>query len=53
MLKSISNLGTVLNKTEQQVINGGQISCPKGQVLVCIWHGCWCQSEMQEERLIR
>lgn len=27
MLKNISNLGTVLNKSEQQKINGGQPLC--------------------------
>ncbi|WP_255398698.1 hypothetical protein [Tenacibaculum sp. Bg11-29] len=27
MLKNISNLGSVLNKTEQQLINGGNIHC--------------------------
>lgn len=36
MLKSISKLGTVLSKLEQKAINGGQISCPDGQVLHCV-----------------
>jgi hypothetical protein len=48
MLKSISNLGAVLNKTEQRTINGGQIKCPRGQILVCIWSGCWCQAEIDD-----
>ncbi|MEE4001837.1 hypothetical protein V1T75_15960 [Tenacibaculum sp. FZY0031] len=34
MLKNISNLGAVLNKQEQQTINGkGGISCPPGYCL--------------------
>jgi hypothetical protein len=37
MLKSISKLGTVLSKSEQQTINGGQRDCPVGQVLHCIY----------------
>ena len=41
MLKSISNLGTVLSKSEQKTINGGQINCPDGQVLHCIY---WANS---------
>ena len=49
MLKSISNLGNVLNKTEQRTINGGQINCPRGQVLKCNWLGCWCEAEYTEE----
>ncbi len=51
MLKSISSLGIVLNKKEQREVNGGQIQCPRGQVLYCIWHGCWCVSELQEEEV--
>lgn len=34
MLKSISSLGTVLSKSEQQVINGGVPVCPRGEVPV-------------------
>ena len=30
MLKSISNLGTVLSKSEQQTINGGLMWCSDG-----------------------
>ena len=30
MLKSISNLGKVLSKSEQQTINGGLEPCPDG-----------------------
>lgn len=30
MLKSISNLGTVLSKTEQKTINGGLMYCKDG-----------------------
>ncbi|WP_408027957.1 hypothetical protein [Tenacibaculum litoreum] len=34
MLKNISNLGAVLNKQEQQSINGkGETSCPSGYCL--------------------
>ena len=49
MLKSISNLGTVLNKSEQQIINGGQIQCEINEILVCNYWGCWCQAEYVEE----
>ena len=49
MLKSISNLGNVLNKSEQRTINGGQIPCPRGQILKCNWLGCWCELEYVEE----
>ena len=35
MLKSISNLGTVLSKSEQQTINGGAIDCPEGTRYQC------------------
>ncbi|WP_435260913.1 hypothetical protein [Tenacibaculum sp. nBUS_03] len=31
MLKSISNLVTVLSKVEQQTINGGLPVCPRGE----------------------
>ena len=48
MLKSITNLGTVLNKTEQRTINGGVKNCPPGLILVCTWHGCWCQARIEE-----
>ncbi|XRE44596.1 hypothetical protein ACIVBQ_002800 [Tenacibaculum discolor] len=51
MLKSIANLGNVLNKSEQREINGGQIACPRGQVLRCNWLGCWCEFEYAEEPL--
>ncbi|MBA6154947.1 hypothetical protein H3Z83_00215 [Tenacibaculum sp. S7007] len=48
MLKSISNLGKVLNKTEQRTINGGIIKCPDGTRYVCIglppMRSCWCQA---------
>jgi hypothetical protein len=30
MLKNISNLGSVLNKSEQKSINGGEGNCPSG-----------------------
>ena len=33
MLKNISNLGSLLNKSEQQSINGGEGSCPSGYCL--------------------
>ncbi|MCF2873864.1 MULTISPECIES: hypothetical protein [unclassified Tenacibaculum] len=42
MLKSISNLGTILKKDEQRTINGGQKQCPRGWVLDCDYYGCWC-----------
>lgn len=48
MLKSITNLGSILGKTEQRTINGGQKSCPPGLILVCTWHGCWCQAEIDD-----
>lgn len=48
MLKSISNLGKVLNKIDQQKINGGIINCPDGTRYVCIGlpprRSCWCQA---------
>ncbi|CAL2056629.1 hypothetical protein [Tenacibaculum sp. 190524A05c] len=50
MLKSISNLGKVLNKDSQLKINGGAIKCPDGTRRVCIGSpylptgvSCWCQ----------
>lgn len=49
MLKSISNLGKVLNKSEQRTVNGGQITCPRGQILKCNWIRCWCEAEYVEE----
>jgi hypothetical protein len=48
MLKNISNLGSVLNKTEQQSINGGvgkYCSClqiTQGCVDVFIYRVCLC-----------
>lgn len=45
MLKSISNLGNVLNKQEQQKINGGQIQCPPRFILKCNWLRCWCEPD--------
>ncbi|WP_408031063.1 hypothetical protein [Tenacibaculum xiamenense] len=35
MLKSISNLGAVLNKADQKKINGGAINCPEGTRYTC------------------
>ncbi|RSC93215.1 hypothetical protein [Tenacibaculum singaporense] len=47
MLKSISKLGNVLNKTEQREINGGAIKCPPHTRYVCLGVAplvsCWCQ----------
>lgn len=37
MLKSISNLGNVLGKQEQQKINGGSNQCPPGTIRDC-WY---------------
>ncbi|MBA6154946.1 hypothetical protein H3Z83_00210 [Tenacibaculum sp. S7007] len=48
MLKTITNLGEVLNKAEQKTINGGQIQCPRGTVLRCNWLGCWCEAEIDD-----
>ncbi|WP_299676353.1 hypothetical protein [uncultured Tenacibaculum sp.] len=48
MLKSIINLGTVLNKADQLKVNGGNKripDCPDGQQLSC--HpliGCHCEA---------
>ncbi len=42
MIKSISNIGNVLSKTEQRVINGGQIDCPEGTHLYCNYFACGC-----------
>jgi len=46
MLKSISNLGNVLNKSEQREINGGLLQCPEGTVYFCLGahpqFSCWC-----------
>ena len=50
MLKSISNLGSILNKDEQKTINGGQIQCPPNHILVCNWIGCWCKKLLAEEK---
>lgn len=36
MLKSISNIGTILNKTEQKEISGGVAPCPEGTRRICI-----------------
>ena len=49
MLKSIVNLGNVLNKTEQKEINGGQIPCGVNEILVCKFGRCWCQPEIVVE----
>ena len=49
MLKSISSLGNVLNKSEQRESNGGQITCPRGTFLKCNWIRCWCEPEYVEE----
>ncbi len=49
MLKSISNLGAILNKAEQKTINGGQIQCGRNEVLRCNWLGCWCESTLPQE----
>ncbi|WP_156167059.1 hypothetical protein [Tenacibaculum mesophilum] len=49
MLKSISSLGNVLNKSEQREVNGGQIVCPRGTYLKCNWIRCWCEPEYVEE----
>lgn len=43
MLKSISELGAVLDKTTQKKINGGQIQCPRNHVLICNYYGCYCK----------
>ena len=43
MLKSISKLGTVLNKKTQKTINGGQVQCPRNHILVCNYFGCYCK----------
>ncbi|TDQ29942.1 hypothetical protein [Tenacibaculum caenipelagi] len=41
MLKNISNLGTTLNKTEQQFINGGKKQCLlPDNTCSEIWIGC-------------
>ncbi len=49
MLKSIVNLGNVLNKSEQKEINGGQIPCGVNEILVCKFGRCWCQPEIVVE----
>ncbi|WP_420553198.1 hypothetical protein [Tenacibaculum aiptasiae] len=49
MLKSISNLGTILKKDEQRTINGGQIHCPRGWILDCTYYGCWCIIPVEED----
>jgi len=49
MLKSISSLGNVLNKSEQREVNGGQIVCPRGTYLKCDWIRCWCGPEYTEK----
>lgn len=49
MIKSISNLGKVLDKNSQLKINGGVMKCPDGTRRVCIGSpylggvSCWCQ----------
>ena len=37
MLKSISNLGVVLSKAEQQKINGGQARCRSNEMMRCVY----------------
>lgn len=54
MLKSISNLGTVLNKVNQKsIIGGGDLRiplCPDGQEIACNQWGCWCKAIDSEIR---
>jgi hypothetical protein len=46
MLQSISSLGSILNKTEQESINGGRVGCkvifdcPIGMVFSCRYCAC-------------
>lgn len=35
MLKSISSLGNILSKSEQQKVNGGAKDCPEGSMYRC------------------
>ena len=37
MLKSISNLGNVLSKSDQKKVNGGAKDCPEGSVFRCYY----------------
>jgi len=46
MLKSISNLGSVLSKLDQESINGGIVgcrvifACPPGMIFSCTYCSC-------------
>ncbi|WP_435260912.1 hypothetical protein [Tenacibaculum sp. nBUS_03] len=42
MLKSISSLGTILSKPEQQTVNGGTLSCEEGATWEWVYaYGQW------------
>ncbi|WP_299121170.1 hypothetical protein [uncultured Tenacibaculum sp.] len=38
MIKSVSNLGSILNRKEQKFINGGSLSCSTDKQCAVAWN---------------